>query len=273
MEEKILRFLYNTLPGRILLKAALFLGFPKLAACFLRSPLSKPWIRPYVQKHQIALEDTDIHTFKTFADFFTRQRKNIVIDLAPTHLISPCDGWLSVCKIQADSCFAVKGSVYCLRDLLQDEALGGQFYNGLCLIIRLCASDYHHYCYLDAGTQDKHHFIEGTLHSVQAMACSTYPVYRLNRRCWTLLYTKNFGVVAQIEIGALAVGGIVNQYTGTHFYKGMEMGHFELAGSTILLLFQENKIQLLPQITEALKSTPEVCVTQGMWIGTQAECP
>ena len=32
-------------------------------------------------------------------------------------------------------------------DFLQDEELAKNYHNGLCLIFRLCASDYHHYSY------------------------------------------------------------------------------------------------------------------------------
>lgn len=60
-----------------------------------------------------------------------------------------------------------------------------------------------------------------------------------NRRMWTILDTVNFGKVAQIEIGALLVGGIVNDHENVMMRKGAEMGHFELIGSTIVLLFKK----------------------------------
>lgn len=59
------------------------------------------------------------------------------------------------------------------------------------------------------------------------------------RRMWTILDTVNFGKVAQIEIGALLVGGIVNDHENVMMRKGAEMGHFELIGSTIVLLFKK----------------------------------
>ena len=43
--------------------------------------------------------------------------------------------------------------------------------------------------------------------------------------------TENFGPVVQTEIGALIVGGIVNYRENARFCKGMEKGHFELAGA------------------------------------------
>ena len=47
----------------------------------------------------------------------------------------------------------------------------------------------------------------------------------------------------QCEIGALVVGGIFNEKENSRFSKGMEKGHFELAGSTIILLFEKEQIQ------------------------------
>ena len=106
------------------------------------------------------------------------------------------------------------------------------------------------------------------LHSVQPIACENYPVYVLNRRNWTLLTTEHFGPVVQTEIGALVVGGICNPRENIRVRRGQEKGHFELAGSTIVLLFQKGKIRLRPDILEHLKHG-EFQVHQGMWIGEQ----
>ena len=73
----------------------------------------------------------------------------------------------------------------------------------------------------------------------------------------------------QAEIGALVVGGIVNEREHTRFHKGMEKGHFEPAGSTILLLFQKDRIRLLPDLRDVLAHGGEHRVTQGMCIGMQ----
>ena len=55
------------------------------------------------------------------------------------------------------------------------------------------------------------------------------------------------------------------------FFKGMEKGHFELAGSTIVLLFQKERIHLLPELIEMLAEGKEVRVEQGMQIGTSRD--
>lgn len=263
----IVRFLYGTTLGRLILKGILSSHVDRLVANFLWTKYSKPLIRWYAKQHNIPMEKG--REFISFRDFFVRTRPHIPIDLEPDHLICPCDGYLSAHPIRSDSSFAIKGSYYQLKDLLQDEELCENYHGGDCLIFRLCASDYHHYCYIDDGYQGENHYIPGILHSVQPIACETYPVYTLNRRVWTLLATEHFGPVIQTEIGALIVGGILNEREKARFWKGMEMGHFELAGSTIVLLFEKGNVQLLPHLAQALADGGEVRVCQGMWIGSK----
>ena len=81
------------------------------------------------------------------------------------------------------------------------------------------------------------------------------------------MITEHFGPVVQTEVGALLVGGIVNEMENTFITKGMEMGHFELAGSTIVLLFQKDRISLLPEIRDKLDSGKEFRVELGKQIG------
>lgn len=260
-------FLYGTVFGRGLLKTVMTLHLDRLAVWFLRSPCSKAVIAPYAKRNQIAVTKRELKSFRTFRDFFVRAKKTS-IDKTPGHLISPCDGWLSAFTIDSHSRFSIKNSSYRLKDFLHDQALAEKYQNGTCLVFRLCASDYHHYCYIDDGYQGRNHFIPGVLHSVQPIACEKFPVYVLNKRCWCPMKTAHFGGVVQCEIGALVVGGIVNEHENAHFTKGAEKGHFELAGSTIVLLFEEDQISLNADLMEKLAKSDEVRVTLGEWIGT-----
>jgi phosphatidylserine decarboxylase len=264
------RFLYGTAAGRAVLKVIQRCHLDRLAVWFLCSPLSRPMIPFYIRRHQIPMADFPNATFSSFRAFFVRRKTSVQVDTEPSHLISPCDGYLSVFPIREDSSFAIKGSRYRLCDLLQDPVLCHDYDGGDCLIFRLCASDYHHYCYIDDGEQGPHHAIPGQLHSVQPIACATYPVYTLNRRVWSLLSTAHFGPVVQAEIGALIVGGIHNEQHSGPICRGAEKGYFELSGSTIVLLFQKDRVRLLPALREAIDKGQEVRVTMGMWIGEQA---
>ncbi len=262
-------FLYKNAFGRFILKIIMKSHTDKIAVWFLRSCLSKYIIKGYAKRNNIPLSGEEIKQFKSFREFFLRSRDDLIIDYEPTHLISPCDGWLSCFKIDDNSQFAIKGSYYRIKDLINDQIIANEFQGGDCLIFRLCASDYHHYCYVDNGRKHSNNFIEGELHSVQPIACENYPVFTLNRRSWTLLETKNFGKVVETEIGALVVGGIVNHHEIYEFKKGEEKGNFDLCGSTIVLLFKKDTIELLPEITEHLKLNEEFRVNLGMYIANK----
>lgn len=266
--SKMVSFLYGTHFGRIILKIIMKLHLDRIVTWFLWSPCSKPLIGWYIRHNGISVTPEEQASFRSFRDLFSRTRRGGLVDITPEHLISPCDGWLSAFPIDEESCFSIKNSHYKIRDFLQDEALAKNYMGGTCLIFRLCVSDYHHYCYIDDGYQGENHFIPGVLHSVQPIACDTYPVFVLNKRCWCLLTTENFGPVVQCEIGALVVGGIFNEKENTRFWKGTEKGHFELAGSTIILLFEKEQMQLRPELLKQLAQGKEVQVKQGEWIGT-----
>ena len=83
------------------------------------------------------------------------------------------------------------------------------------------------------------------------------------------------GLVAPISVfsynNALVIGGIFNEKENTRFSKGSEKGHFELAGSTIVLLFEPGQVSLNPEFRDALAHSEEVRVLQGQWIGTAEE--
>ncbi len=234
---------------------------------YLRSPLSRPIIGGFARRNGIPLTPEQKKSFGSYQEFFLRRRPPLPVDQTPEILVSPCDGWLSAFPIREDSSFVIKGAPYRLEDLIADKRLARQFQGGDCLIFRLCPSDYHHYSYIDDGFQGKNHFIPGALHSVQPLACQTYPVYTLNRRCWSLLESDHFGPVIQAEIGALIVGGIVNDHENAQVSRGMEKGRFDLAGSTIVLLFQKDRVQLLPEIAQLLKTQEEYRAIQGTAVG------
>ena len=264
-----IRFFYGTTVGRALLDVIQKTRAERVFVAFLRSRLSRPLIPVFARANHIPLERD--HPYQTYRDFFLRPRAPRETDKTPNHLVSPCDGWLSVFPVGENSSFAIKNSRYRVADLLYDEALAERFRGGTCMIFRLCASDYHHYSYIDDGKQGVNHTIPGILHSVQPIACEHYPVFTLNRRCWCRMDTAHFGTVIQTEIGALVVGGIVNHREQNTFSRGEEKGHFDLAGSTIVLLFEPDRVTLRPELVRALEQCEEVRVEEGMWIGNGVE--
>ncbi len=277
--DKSVEFLYGTKLGKIILEFILFARVPKLLGFLLRTPLSRFYINKFVKKNGIDLSNFQGRKFSSFNDFFTRKidSDKLNVDHELAHLISPSDSYLSVYKISEDSKFHIKGFDYTLEDFFDSNDFSKKFNGGDCLVFRLCASDYHRYCYIDNGKHEgeegKNHFIKGKLYSVQPKACENFRVYTKNRRSWAILSTENFGKVAQIEVGAFSVGGIVNHLGKSggeeSFNKGDEKGFFDLHGSTIVLLFEKNKIRLNDDVIKATENGQEYRVKYGSFIGTK----
>ena len=266
-ENGMMNFLYGHAAGRAILNILLKAGLPKLMAAYLRSGLSKPMIGKYIKKYGIDPSEFEDVPYRSFSDFFIRKRKNPAFDADVSHLISPCDGLVSRFPISSDSAFEIKGSLYRIFDLMGDEDTAEKFTGGDCLIFRLRAQDYHRYCFIDSGYVHENRFFEGQLHSVQPISLLNYPVFRLNRRVCMVMDTDHFGTVAQIEVGAMAVGGIANPFENCRVEKGQEMGRFELRGSTIVMLFEKDRIKLLPELAEKLTNGKEAPVRYGEYIG------
>ena len=260
------RFLYNSILGRFFLKIIGFLHLDKIAVWFLKSPLSRLVIPWYIKNNNIPMEKFKEEKYGSFSDFFLREKKDYTFDSVPEHFISPCDGYLSVYPVEKGKGFHLKGSYYKVSDLIKDEEAASQFEDGVCFVFRLCASDYHHYCFIDSGKLEKTEYIEGQLHSVQPIACEAFPVFSLNRRVWSLLNTDNFGPVAEVEIGALVVGGISNKKESGPFFRGEKKGNFELSGSTIVLFVKKDAVVLDEKIAAALENEEEVRVHLGMCV-------
>lgn len=269
----ILRLLYDTKIGRVVLKVLTKPVISKMVGLFLDSPFSTFLISDMVKKNGIVLSDYEKKRYKSFNDFFTRKIKpnKRIIDMNKDSLISPCDSKLSVYNIEEKSIFKIKDSYYTVSDLLDGDEIAKEYDGGLCMIFRLCVDDYHRYCYIDDGYEVAYRRIDGELHTVQPIALDKYNVYKRNSREYTILKTKNFGKVVQVEVGALFVGKISNEHKGRYFRKGQEKGKFEFGGSTIVLLMKKDVVDIDEDIIVNTKNGKETIVKVGEKIGTVKE--
>ena len=117
--------------------------------------------------------------------------------------MAPCDGLLSVYKITEGLVLPIKQSRYTIADLLGNDPAAAVFQDGVCLVFRLCVQHYHRYAYADDGVILKKRFLPGQLHTVRPVALSALPVFTRNCREYTVMDTRNFGRLAQIEVGAI----------------------------------------------------------------------
>ena len=265
-----LTFLYKTLLGRCLLKLLACRAVSKLCGAFLDSRASSCLIKGFVKKNNIDLNDYKLEGIKTFNQFFRRRIKEgkRPFDMNPDHLCSPCDGLLSVHPVNDEgTVIPVKQSAYTITSLLNDKELAGRYSGGYCLVFRLCVDNYHRYAYAVSGTKGPNIFIPGVLHTVRPIALGTFPVFAQNCREYTIIESKEFGKVVQMEVGAMLVGRIVNLEQEGKAERGMEKGYFEYGGSTVILLIEKNKLKISPKILDNSQNSIETPVRMGECIG------
>ena len=254
-----LKFLYNTVLGRIILKLITGKLVTRVYAKYMSSKLSTIKIKKFIKKNNINMDEYQIQEYKSFNDFFMRKIKDDKRCIGD-NLIAVSDAKLSVYKIDENSKFNIKNSIYTIEELIGDK----KEYK-YALIFRLCVDDYHHYIFPDNGNIVSSKRIEGVLHTVQPVALKKYKVFHENSREVTYLNCENLGDVCYIEVGALMVGKIVNEKKDK-FIKGEEKGHFEFGGSTIIMLINKD-ISINEKILENSNKDIETIVKLGENIG------
>jgi len=269
-QNKLLKLLYGSVGGRIMLKLLTAPALSRAAGRFMDSRLSKPLIKRFIRSSGIDTSQYVMYNFPSYNAFFTRSVKPEMrpVDMTPQHLISPCDSKLSVYRIDRKSIFRIKGSRYRISDLIDHKFLADRFNGGLCLIFRLEVDDYHRYCYIDSGVKTGNTFIEGVLHTVNPIALERYNIYKRNSREYTLIHTDNFGDVIQVEVGAMMVGRICNHDEAGPVKRGQEKGMFEFGGSTIVVLLEKGKASIDKDILKNSADGYETIVKYGEKIGT-----
>lgn len=268
--EKPLNFLYGTTLGRLLLKPLTARWVSRLAGAFLSTPLSKGFIKSFIQKNGIDMSQFEEVTYRSYNEFFSRKIKPEArpTDMDPKHLISPCDCKLTALSIGEDTVFTLKHTPYTVSSLLKNEELANRFRGGTALIFRLCVDDYHRYCYTADGEKTEQVRIPGAFHTVNPIANDFFPIYKENTREYCLLDTDAFGQILVMEVGALLVGRIVNHQSGiARVTRGTEKGYFQFGGSTIVMLLPPNAAAIDPDILEASQKGLETVVRYGEKIG------
>lgn len=269
-DGKAQKFLYCNKFGGLFLKIFKSRTLSKIVGKYLDSGLSKGLIKNYIKKNGIDMNNFVDEKYRSFNTFFTRRIKPELrpVDTSDDAFISPCDGKLTVFAAE-DNIFRIKNFDYTVQSLLKNDDLAEKYRGGLIVIIRLCVTDYHRYIFLDDGEADGNTFIKGKLHTVQPIASDRHRIYTENCREYTVLHTKNFGDVVQIEVGAMMVGRIVNEVKQGKFSRGDEKGRFEFGGSTVALLIEKDRVLLDEEFFENTANGLETEIKCGEKIGVK----
>lgn len=270
-QDKLLKAMYTTVVGRAALSLLVKPVVSRACGRFLDTGISTLIVKPFCNANNIDLSEYEKRQFSSFNDFFTRKIKadKRPFDIEQDALVSPCDSRLTVYKIDEEARFNVKNTKYTVKQLLRDGRLAKEFEGGYICIFRLSVDDYHRYAYIDDGVQSSERFIQGALHTVNPIANDYYPIYKENSREYCLIKTVNFGEMIAMEVGALLVGKIVNYDEKCIVKRGQEKGRFEYGGSTIILMFKKDAVEIDEDIIKNTKNDCETRVRMGEKVGNK----
>lgn len=280
--EAALKFLYgDDLPSK-LLGAPLLHFLARNPICsylygwWQKQPWSKKKIAPFIEQFQVDTSEflDDVNNFASFNDFFIRKLKPECRPIADPNneksAIIPADGRYRFYQdIDTADGFVIKGEKFDVETLLDDATLAAKYRGGSMVLARLCPSDYHRFhfpCHCVAGP---FRLINGWLYSVNPWAIKKdIDIFTKNKRSLCLLNTQYFGTVAFVAIGATSVGSIHETYVPTRSYaKGDEKGYFEFGASSLVLLFEQGKIQFEQDLIAAAQEQLEIKCLMGQLLG------
>ena len=277
LERRLTHLLYGTFLGRCFVE--LFLKWRLLSNIYGRlqnRPASSRNIDGFIRKCHINMDEFEVPPggYRCFNHFFTRKLKpgKRSIHPDPRVLISPADSRLLAYPIVGETVYPVKGVLFTLEELTGDRQIASAYSGGLCLVFRLAPSDYHRFCYMDAGEHGPVNSIGRNLHSVNPLAIqANLKIFQKNYRECCVLKTMNFGEVVEIEVGALLVGKIhQNLRKGGRFLRGQEKGYFEFGASTIILLFKPSIVAVDEDVAEYSRRGVETLVQYASAIGKRS---
>lgn len=247
--EGALHFLYGSPLGRCFAKVIASTPlFSHLYGWWQSLGITKKKIAPFVKKFGVDAREFEkpLDTYPSFNAFFTRKLKPEARPLSEG-LILPADArYLFYQDVSSCDGFVVKGKKFSLHRLLGDASLANTYAQGSMILARLCPTDYHRYHFPCACTPSAPRLINGPLYSVNPIAIKQrVEILAENKRMITELETANYGTILFIEVGATNVGSIHQTYTPNKpVKKGAEKGFFSFGGSSIILLFEPNRIKI-----------------------------
>lgn len=242
------------------------------------NPASVSEIPGFVRLHNLNMDEAlkPIPDYKTFNEFFARELRPTARPIA-----SPEDNNIAVCPADCRlSAFQdvndatklwIKGDEFTIDRLLGPlgDELGPRFAAGSLCIARLAPQDYHRWHIPCTGHIKRCTLIDGALFTVNPFAVNNHVnVYTMNKRVVCELETKEFGLVILIAVGATMVGSInFVAKEKSDVKKGQVHGYFSFGGSTVILLFEKNRIQFDQDLAENSKKKLETLVRVNSSLG------
>jgi len=189
--------------------------------------------------------------------------------LAKSAIVSPADSRVAIGSLAEESLLFLKGKFFDLDELLgRKRAWRKQFSGGDFAIFRLTPEKYHYTHVPCAGKVVDFYELDGSLHSCNpAATVRLIAPHSKNRRVVTIIDTNvpngaQVGTVAMVEVLALMIGQIEQRYSTKHYddpqeiepgifiEKGSPKALFRPGSSTVVLLFEPDKIEFAEDLRE-----------------------
>jgi len=187
----------------------------------------------------------------------------------PSAIVSPADSRMLFGSFSETSSIFIKGKFFDFEEMIghNKKTWLAAFQDGDFAIFRLTPEKYHYNHTPVAGRVIDFYPISGAYHACNPNAViSVVTPYSKNKRVVTIIDTdveggSCVGIVAMIEVVALMIGDIVQCYsekeyenqlsvgTGMFVKKGMPKSLFRPGSSTIVLIFQKNRVRFADDIT------------------------
>lgn len=277
--ERWLRWVYSNPLGRLTLWAVVKRAwFSHWYGRRMNSPESRKRIKKFIEEFDI--DETDFkdppETFGSFNEFFCRRLKPEArpIEDGREVAVFPADGrHLGFADISKLDGIFVKGQQFDLPRLFGSHEAASHYESGSIVLSRLCPVDYHRFHFPASGLLSKPEAIAGSLKSVNPIALRRrLSIFWENKRNLSYIETKRFGRIVNFEVGATCVGSI--NYTSAppcKATKGEEKGYFCFGGSSVLTLFEPNRISLDDDLLHHSSEQRETYARMGESMGRAKE--
>ena len=239
----------------------------------------KPWknflIKTFVKYFKVDMSQaiwSSEEDYSSFNAFFTRHLKPGARSWKKDKklILSPVDGAISqIGIINNDKLIQAKGIDYTLTQLLANDVEAVKtFHDGNFTTLYLSPRDYHRIHMPVSGELIKTTFVPGDLFPVNTSSVRTVDQLFARNERFISLFKTELGLVAQIMVGATFVGSMETVFAGQitptkrreisikkyeeeaiQLNQAEEFGLFNM-GSTVILLFEKDKISWLEELKE-----------------------
>ena len=209
--------------------------------------------------------------YSSFNQFFIRDLKPGARPIDniedPSILVSPADGVVNVIanQLELETPIPTKAGMYLsLNKLLGNSAFASKFVGGTAIAVFLMPTNYHHYHAPVSGlmvesNQDVGDRLFG-MPDIPDMVNrgnpgynKDYSVFQDFKHGYFIIETEEHGYIAMVPIGLQTVGSVVfedefkdiQSNSPVSVYKGDKLGHFAYGGSTVLMIFEKNRIDAI----------------------------